>query len=162
MVRTKNTQRCILCLKTCSCSYCLGESFFKIIWAISRQCFVYGCKLDHGVHPAAINGDVVPSFTTIYWFIIVQAARLVHKCNNEPCIDIMISRTQNNHPKGHLWWETKMIVWLVATWHIRRSRRNQGWAWLFVMNQNRTSCSWSEWFDLRIEKLKNVDSPIMQ
>ena len=56
----------------------------------------------------------------------------------------------------------KMIVWLVATWHIRRSRRNQGWAWLFVMNQNRTSCSWSEWFDLRIEKLKNVHSPIMK
>ena len=56
----------------------------------------------------------------------------------------------------------KMIVRLIATWHNRRSRRNQGWAWLFVMNQNRTSCSWSEWFDLRIEKLKNVHSPIMK
>jgi hypothetical protein len=44
-------------LKTCSCLYCLGESFFinificlfKIIRAISCQCFVYGHKLDHGV-----------------------------------------------------------------------------------------------------------------
>ena len=52
------------------------------------------------VHPAAIIGDVVPSFTTIYGFIIVQAARLVHKYNNEPYIDIMIRKTKYNHPKG--------------------------------------------------------------
>ena len=53
-----------------------------------------------GVHLAAINGDVVPSFTTIYWFIIVQAARLVHKYNYEPWKDIMIRETKHNHPKG--------------------------------------------------------------
>jgi len=53
-----------------------------------------------GVHPAAISGDVVPSFTTIYGFIVVRAARLVHKYNNEPCIDIMIRKTKYNHPKG--------------------------------------------------------------
>ena len=54
-----------------------------------------------GIHPAAINDHVVPSFTTIYWFIVVQAARLVHKYNNEPCIDIMIRKTKYNNQKGH-------------------------------------------------------------
>jgi len=53
-----------------------------------------------GIHLAAVNVDEVPSFTTIYGFIIVQAARLVHKYNNEPCIDIMIRKTKYNHPKG--------------------------------------------------------------
>jgi len=53
-----------------------------------------------GIHPAAINDDVVPSFTTIYGFIVVQAARLLHKYNNELCIDIMIGKTKYNHPKG--------------------------------------------------------------
>ena len=42
-----------------------------------------------GVHPAAISGDIVPSFTTTYGFIFVRAARLVHKYNNEPCIKIL-------------------------------------------------------------------------
>ena len=51
-----------------------------------------------GVHPAAISGDVVPSFTTIYGFIVVQTARLVHKYNNEPCINIMIRKIKYNHP----------------------------------------------------------------
>ena len=54
-----------------------------------------------GIHPAAVNVDEVPSFITIYGFIIVQAARLVHKYNNEPCIDIMLRKTKYNHPKGH-------------------------------------------------------------
>ena len=53
-----------------------------------------------GIHPAAINVDEVPNITTIYGFIVVQAARLVHKYNNEPCIDIMIRKTKYNHPKG--------------------------------------------------------------
>jgi hypothetical protein len=47
-------------------------------------------------------GDVIPSFTTNYRFIVVQAARLVLKYNYEPCINIMISRTRYNHPKGCL------------------------------------------------------------
>jgi hypothetical protein len=53
---------------TCSCFYCLHErSFFIIIQAISRQCFVYGQKLDHWGFPiAAMIGDVIPSFTTNY------------------------------------------------------------------------------------------------
>jgi len=42
-----------------------------------------------GIHPAAVNVDEVPSFTTIYEFIVVQTARLVHKYNNEPCIKIL-------------------------------------------------------------------------
>ena len=49
-----------------------------------------------GIHPTAVNVDEVPSFTTIYGFIIVQAARLVHKYDNEPCIDIVISKTKYN------------------------------------------------------------------
>ena len=52
-----------------------------------------------GIHPAAVNVVEVPSFTTIYGFIVVQAARLLHKYNNEPCIDIMIRKTKYNHPK---------------------------------------------------------------
>ena len=51
-----------------------------------------------GIHPVAINVDEVPSFTIIYGFIIVQTARLVHKYNNEPCINIMIRKTKYNHP----------------------------------------------------------------
>ena len=51
-----------------------------------------------GFHPAAVNVDEVSSFITIFGFIIVQAARLVHKYNNEPCIDIMIRKTKYNHP----------------------------------------------------------------
>ena len=58
---------------------------------------------------------------------------------------------------------SKVVTRLVATSHegreiseITRMSMN------FVMNQNRTSCSWSEWFDLLIEKLKNVHSPIMK
>ena len=54
-----------------------------------------------GFHPVAVNVDEVSSFITIFGFIIVQAARLVHKYNNEPCIDIMIRKTKYNHPKGH-------------------------------------------------------------
>jgi hypothetical protein len=39
---------------------------FKIIRAISWQCFVYGHKLDHvGFILQLSNGDVVPSFNTI-------------------------------------------------------------------------------------------------
>jgi len=57
-------------------------------------------SLTMGIHPAAVNVDEVPSFTTIFGFIIVQAARLVHKYNNEPCINIMISKTKYNHRKG--------------------------------------------------------------
>jgi hypothetical protein len=38
------------------------------IQAISRQCFVYGRKLDHVGSSCSYHGDVVPSFTTIYWF----------------------------------------------------------------------------------------------
>jgi hypothetical protein len=33
---------------------------------------------------------------------------------------------------------------------------------ILVMNQNGTSYSWSEWLDLRIEKLKNVHGPIVK
>ena len=51
-----------------------------------------------GIHLAAVNVDEVPSFTTIYGFIVVRAARLVHKHNNKPCIDIMIRKTKYNHP----------------------------------------------------------------
>ena len=133
MVKTKNTRRCILCLKN---MFLLLLFRRKILFILGLSGLSPGSALfmvassTMGVPLAAVNGNVVPSFTAICWFIIVQAARLVHKCNNKPCIDIMISRTQNNHPKGHLWWETKMIVWLVATWHNRRSRRDQGWAWL--------------------------------
>ena len=47
-----------------------------------------------GIHPAAINVDEVPSFTTIYGFIIVQAARLVHKYNNEPYIKYYDKKNQ--------------------------------------------------------------------
>ena len=50
-----------------------------------------------GIHPAAVNVDEVPSFNTIYGFIVVQTARLVHKYNNEPCINIMIRKTKYNH-----------------------------------------------------------------
>jgi len=82
------------------------QIFFLRIRAISRQCFVYGRKLDHVGSSCSYHGDVVPSFTTIYWFIIVQAARLVHKYNYEPCKDIMISKTIYNHHKGCLWLET--------------------------------------------------------
>ena len=80
--------------------------FVKIIRATSRQCLVYGRKLDHGDSSCSCHGDVVPSFITIYGFIVVQAARLVHKYNNEHCIDIMISKTNYNHRKGCLWLET--------------------------------------------------------
>ena len=76
--------------------------FVKIIWATSRQCLVYGPKLDHVGSSCSYHGDVVPSFTTIYGFIVVRAARLVHKYNNEPCIDIMISKTKYNHHKRTL------------------------------------------------------------
>jgi len=51
-----------------------------------------------GIHPAAVNVVEVPSFTTIYGFIVVQTARLVHKYNKEPCINIMIRKTKYNHP----------------------------------------------------------------
>ena len=57
-------------------------------------------KLDHVGSSCSYHGDVVPSFTTIYWFIIVQATRLVHKYNYEPCKDIMINKTKSNHRKG--------------------------------------------------------------
>ena len=53
-----------------------------------------------GIHPAAVNVDEVPSFTTIYGFIVVQTTRLVHKYNNEPCINIMIRKTKYNHPSN--------------------------------------------------------------
>ena len=61
---------------------------------------VYGRKLDHVGSSCSCHGDIVPNFTTIYWFIIVQAARLVHKYNNNPYIDIMIRKIKYNHPKG--------------------------------------------------------------
>ena len=81
---------------------CLKHQFFFLrIQAISRQCFVYGRNLDHVGSSCNYHGDVVPSFTTIYWFIIVQAARLVNKYNYEPCKDIMIGKTKYNHRKGH-------------------------------------------------------------
>jgi hypothetical protein len=32
----------------------------------------------------------------------------------------------------------------------------------FVMNQNITICSWSEWLDVQIEQLKNGHNPIMK
>ena len=54
-----------------------------------------------GIHPATVNVDEVPNFITIYGFIVVQAARLVHKYNNELCIDIMIRKTKYNNQKGH-------------------------------------------------------------
>ena len=82
------------------------DFIFLRIRAISRQCFVYGRKLDHVGSSYSYHGDIVPNFTTIYWFIIVQAARLVHKYNYEPCKDIMISKTNYNHRKGCLWLET--------------------------------------------------------
>ena len=82
---------------------CLKHQFFLFflrIRAISRQCFVYDRKLDHVGSSCSYHGDVVPSFTTIYRYNIVQAARLVHKYNYEPCKDIMINKTKSNHRKG--------------------------------------------------------------
>ena len=57
----------------------------------------------------------------------------------------------------------EMIVRLAVTWHT-------GWkiseisrvSMTFVKNQNKTSCSWSEWLDLQIEQLKNVHDPKMK
>jgi hypothetical protein len=37
------------------------------------------------LHPAAINGGVVPSFTTKHLSIFVQATGLVPQCNYEIC-----------------------------------------------------------------------------
>jgi hypothetical protein len=33
---------------------------------------------------------------------------------------------------------------------------------ILVMNQNGTSCLWSEWLDLWIEQLENVHGPIVK
>ena len=89
-----------------------------------------------GIPPAAINGDVVPSFTTIFLFMTVQAARF-------------------GNPE--------MIIRLAATWHKRRKVSEiSRMSIAFVMRQNGTSCSWSEWLDLRIEQLRNVHGPIVK
>ena len=54
----------------------------------------------------------------------------------------------------------EMIVRLAATWHIRPEMSRM--SMIFVKNQNETSCSWSEWLDLRIEQLENVHGPIVK
>jgi hypothetical protein len=56
-----------------------------------------------------------------------------------------------------------MIVRLVATWHNRiKISEISRMSMAFVMKQNRTSCPWSEWLDLRIEKLQNVHGNIVK
>ena len=162
MVRTKNTRRCILCLKTCSCFYCLGERFFflRLSGLSSGSALFMVASLTMGIHPAAINDDVVPSFTTIYWFIVVQAARLVHKHYYELCKDIMISKTTTTIVKGVYDWKP----------YNDRKTRSDLVQWMKDLRDvkdkhdfcEETSCSWSEWLDLWIVQLKNVHGPIVK
>ena len=115
------------------------------------------------IHPAAVNVDEVPSFTTIYGFIVVQAARLVHKCNNEPYIDIMISRTQKTTILKGIYgrkpYDDRLAHSDLAQ---QKISEKSSMSMAFVMNQNGTSCSWSEWLDLQIEQLENVHGPIVK
>jgi len=105
MVRTKNTQRCILCLKTCSCFIVYERYiFFKLLRAISRQCFLYGRKLDHGGSSCSYQWWC-SSQLHHHKLIYHSSCRLVHKDSYEPCIDIMINETKYNHPKGHWPWD---------------------------------------------------------
>ena len=127
MVRTKNTRRCILCLKTCPCFYCLRERyFFKIIRAISRQCFVYGRKLDHG-----------GSSCSYQWWCSSQLHHHLMIYHRSSCkvsaqtLQRALQRYYDTKPnttilKGV---NPEMIVRLAVTWH-KRPRRYQGWAWL--------------------------------
>ena len=101
-----------------------------------------------GIHPAAINVDEVPSFTTIYGFIVVQTTRLVHKYNNEPCINIMIRKTKYNHPS-----DDRKTHSDLAQKTTEMSRMSMG----FVKKLHAM-----EWLDLRIEKLENVHGPIVK
>jgi len=54
-------------LKNIFLLYCFGERFFLVLSELSPGSALFMvASSTMGVHPAAINGDVVPSFTTIY------------------------------------------------------------------------------------------------
>jgi len=78
--------------------------FFKLLRAISWQCFVYGRKLDHGGSSCSYHWWCSSQLHR-HILIYHSSCRLMYKYSYEPCIDIMINETKYNHPKGHWPWD---------------------------------------------------------